>query len=762
MPGESTSAPLRLLSFMLASILLLLGVDTARAQLNSTISLPQHALVAPGQPRPPTPYLITVDAAGVDGQAFRGVKVTITSTAGPVAAAQPLRMVLSTNSYDGSYYDEQVTATIELPEGQATVTEVIDIPQRRAWNQIHVTFTEDGRRLKGYSASSAGGWRNWSDATASVLVIDSDAPTHDEHRLLSANITNTGSKYKDRHDLPDVRGLIGAIPMNQNTNVSFSLPYGGATVDDAELLRSLGDHPAVDFRQPEECFTRWLSMSNVDLAVVSLGDLQSMKSQQPEQFEALMRWSLAGGSLLVYDCGDEWERLSELAQLVGIRHDAKPEESKLWHLPARSSFVSSVQGIDEQNIYYGASTMEMAPNGVGPSTAQGGNDLLPFTHRRHGFGLLVAYRSNNPFPGDMSDWQGLWNTIGAQQFLFANRIGVSHEKRNPDFWDFVIPGVGQAPVFSFMTMIALFMLLIGPVNYHLLNRSRRLSLLLVTVPLGAGLFTLGLFGFAMVSDGFGARARVRSFTHLEPSTKRAATMSRQTYYMAFVPSEGMRYPPDMAVYPMHDDPYSEVANGNYYQSESQWNDGNLHLKRRYLAARQHRQFITMRSSATEARIEAQERGGRLAVKNELGVPIELLLLRNAEGRWFMTDSLAAGETGIAVPSDATTARQLWSDLVLPKSPQFPPNYEPDRFDNPFSGRSWRYWQTPASQKGSALERSLREVDQLLYASATTAGETLFVAVTSESIPADDGQAMAQQGISRARTVESLHVVRGKW
>ena len=41
-----------------------------------------------------------------------------------------------------------------------------------------------------------------------------------------------------------------------------------------------------------------------------------------------------------------------------------------------------------------------------------------------------------------------------------------------------------------------FVFLIGPVNYFLLKRSRRLYLLLVTVPLGSALIIGSLFGFA--------------------------------------------------------------------------------------------------------------------------------------------------------------------------------------------------------------------------------------------------------------------------
>ena len=82
----------------------------------------------------------------------------------------------------------------------------------------------------------------------------------------------------------------------------------------------------------------------------------------------------------------------------------------------------------------------------------------------------------------------------------ASAHGLSLMQENRGFWRFLIPGVGMAPVNGFRVLITLFVVLIGPVNYVLLRRKRRLHLLLVMIPAGAALVTGSLFAYAMVND----------------------------------------------------------------------------------------------------------------------------------------------------------------------------------------------------------------------------------------------------------------------
>ncbi len=100
-------------------------------------------------------------------------------------------------------------------------------------------------------------------------------------------------------------------------------------------------------------------------------------------------------------------------------------------------------------------------------------------------------------------------------------------------FDFGIQGVGEPPVTMFQVLITLFALGIGPVNYILLRSQKRLSWLMLTVPLGAVIVTVGLFAYAIAKDGFEFRFVRWSVTHLDSKKHHAITNARMAIYLVF-------------------------------------------------------------------------------------------------------------------------------------------------------------------------------------------------------------------------------------
>jgi hypothetical protein len=775
-PGLLLNVPARVLMAALTVGMVLAGSlagSPCRGEYAPELVLPTFPPLPPGKRMPVAPWSIAVDASGVNGNAFRGIKIRVTSNSGSVAEAHQLQVVISTNSVDGKSYDEQVTATIDVPAGAVTATAMVNVPQRQAnARSVHLVFSEGGQPLRGCADSiSLPGPNYWSnEERIAVLVIDRSMPTRVEYGKLVASLASAQSPLKGRYELPDVRWMFAASMSESIAEQYPSLEYVEEKYDDAQLLQALTAVDNLDFLQPAELATSWLSLSNADLIVVDWSDLQYLQSRHGPEFEALVRWAMAGGTLLVYGCGENWQHVPDLTQLVGLPpHDQSPEPAAAWKLPDASDFRESVDGMESGNSGQIVTFGEIANEAPAPKAPRlgkfGSSERVPFAYRRIGLGALVAYRAENPFPGVPADWGGLWNTLKGPQASGASRYGVSHEKVNDDFWNFLVPGVGQSPVYTFMAMIGVFMLLVGPVNYQWLKRRKRLSLLLVTAPAGAALFTLGLFAFAILSDGFGTRSRVRSFTVLEPLAQRAATMSRQTYYTAFVPSGGLRYPPDTAVFPLHYDPDQHDRGGDYYRSTSSWIDGDLRLERGYLSAREHRQFITVRSTASTAHLEVKQAGEEtLYVRNRLGTPIELALLRDAEGQLYSVQNLAEDATTKAAKVESVAAMRLWTDQINPKRPNSDESFNVMRNGGMFFWSSYN-WHGNMSQSNSLLERGLTDIERWLQGYATTdfaRDKQSFVAITTDSLAASDGRAMAPLGIEKTEVVESLHVVQGNW
>src|SRR5262249_25775785 len=138
----------------------------------------------------------------------------------------------------------------------------------------------------------------------------------------------------------------------------------------------------------------------------------------------------------------------------------------------------------------------------------------------------VVVIAADPYAKEGSEyWLWLFRCIGQQQWSWHLRHGVSLTRPNNEFWNFLIPGVGRAPITAFLLLITVFMLAIGPINYYVLRRRGRLMLLLLTVPAAAAIVTVALIFYAIVADGLGTRVRVRSFTTIDQGRQQAVSWS---------------------------------------------------------------------------------------------------------------------------------------------------------------------------------------------------------------------------------------------
>src|SRR3982751_3710834 len=77
-----------------AAVILLATCTLVQADNIPALSLPQP----PSRPGKIPPWLIQVDSSGIDGQAFRGVKITVAAT-GPLTQDHSLRVVLCPNGH---------------------------------------------------------------------------------------------------------------------------------------------------------------------------------------------------------------------------------------------------------------------------------------------------------------------------------------------------------------------------------------------------------------------------------------------------------------------------------------------------------------------------------------------------------------------------------------------------------------------------------------------------------------------------------------
>ncbi len=655
----------------------------------------------------------------------------------------------------------------------------MSVPQISSWNAYKIEVWEDGRLRKALSTPGWGGVSNYYgaqqfvDHLPAILVLGKELP--DTHELAMLLPVQEYNRYR------------GVPAVDPNNPTKLRLPSAFAL--------PAGDLPP-----------RWIDYSGLDVVCASLDELARLKKANPAAFAAILDWTASGGNLWVYGAGPDpgWNGLAELENLAGLEADAADGADPTrrgWKKPNRAKFgkpLMTARGEEYPGnvVYAGPAVYDPAYPG-GPiyagseevlvedliEVSPGGKTVLfketgkkpqtgklptPFLLHEYELGLIVAIATDNPFPNSVEepaakaqDWAWLLNSMGTDRWLWYKRHGMSTHEVNADYWNFLIPDVGLAPVGAFCILITLFVLAIGPLNYWLLRRWRRLHLLVVTIPLGAAAVTLGLFAYAILADGLGTRVRVRSVTRLDQGRGRAVCWSRLSYYAGLAPRGGLRFPADVAVLPLENVP------AGYYNDHGRrrtlfW-ESDQQLRRGWLASRTPTQYLTVRSRESSRGLDlTASADGTFQITNRLGSPIRQLLVYSTEGDGYWAEEVGADATAALKP---VTVQAAWPRLTKThraNHPSEPPGFEGDSY-GPFGigyrrrmimARGSMYGDPDSpSQHTSRMERALATLGAPAGAASLEPGS--YVAIVEQSPE-------AVLGTPSAREEASYHVVFGKW
>lgn len=640
---------------------------------------------------------LTVDSSWAPGGGYQHVLLTVAPLVpSPSDRTLEIRFFMSRNltsrNLGSDDYDQQVVQVIELPAGSGPVRASVAIPQNTGglW-QIQVV--EDHREIKSLTQSWSTQNGNGSGTGTPPLpqvLVISESPRNLDQLRQSLREAAEAS-YEEGH-------MLFPVSVSSSNSDEFI-----QTVTSAELP------------------SRWIDYSNYDLIVVAMDQLQQLQQTRPEAHRALVRWAAAGGNLLVLGVGSSWQRLAELERFTDLAaqdETASEPTARGWLAPSRPERP------------------------------------LRFVYRPLGVGTCVAWAGDEIDPGRRCPWHLPRPLLGPARLHWNVRHGLVMYGENPDFWNFLIPGVGLAPVGMFRVLISLFVVLIGPVNYLLLRRWRRLYLLLVTVPLCALLVTGLLFTYAIFSDGFSSRVRVRSYTWLDQRHGEAVCWSRLSYYAGLSPARGLTFSPNVVVLPLTYGWNEKNGTGR----ETLWED-DQRLARGWLAARTPTQFVTVRAAASQRRLLLEpvaDDATSLKVENRLGTRIEQLLVRGAGDQYYWAGPLEPGARGIAQAIKRDDGLGRLATAVGKHYPLRPAMLGA----SPASGqRRVTTWSQPnlarevGSHWNSRLEVSLRSLDVNAGGSGPEPGQFVAVVAASPEV---------ELGLPSAREEASFHMIQGTW
>ena len=664
---------------------------------------------------------VTIDTRWVDGQAYRPVRITLA----PTTANSSDRVIQAEVQLKYNWrteYDLGVRQDIVLPAGAPAAEAIIAVPDFVSEDGLRVNFSEDGRELPVLSLSGGFGGRNMqNDGSMPQIVVLTDSPEQFKKAPLSQS--------------PAFSGAFESVQLADGSQIA--VPNN------------------VCLRKPSEAPRRWLDYSSVDIIAVDLAIFERLKSQQPEVFRALVDWTAAGGNLCIDGADRKAGALNTIHKLFGL----PPDEAKLsedggpgWQAPDKSQWGRPV--FELQNLEGGRW------QGPGGRAGARNDGAPPFVLQQFGHGIIIAHEGAGPLPKSQEEAAWMLNSIGPARSVWSQRFGVSRVRNNDDYWHFLIPGVGQAPVTEFCVLISLFVIGIGPVNYWLLRRAKRLHLLVLTIPASAAVVTVVLFAYAIIADGLTTRVRVRSVTRLDQRSGQAACVARLSYYAGLAPSGGLKFADDTVVLPLEEMPTTIRHGDAPPRRVMRWENDEQRFESGWIASRTPAQYITARSRPTEIGIDVKPgAAGQWTVHNRLGVHIEKLAVKTRDNRLLWATDIAPSGTAQLRTTDMVAVQRDLADAVNEQALRLPPEMSLNRYGggsifglSRSARRRYYGWNNSnmpmASQQTSRLENDLVAVRQAML----TPGS--YVALVQSSPEVEHG--------TKAQEEDSLHVVIGQW
>ncbi len=745
----------RLLAFVVAGVFMLFLHAVVLAESGQTQSSPGPRV------KPKSGLRMLVDSRWVNGNGYRPVTVEIsTMNQAPMVADRSFHVELTNQNWSGRRLS--VASFLDIPAGSASGTAKLLVPQEYTLEQLSCQIHENGRHLKDLDLSMSRVAANYNLALPVILFVDRDAPTGRQRRSRQRAGNNWSETSSEPRQLPNVINVGHALPLDGTLEAMHGM-RSKAIVSDGEVLDYLDRSELLALRPPRDLPEQWLEYTCFDFAFISWEDLQFLQTQHADRWRALRRWVAAGSTLCVYGMGGGFKNVPDLERSLDFA--AKSADSGVaaahpgWSNPRTSDFGLATDLAE----FYDVNTrtfVEAVDKDGNPSLVRrqriSAPSTPPFILRQLDMGAVVAFSSSDPFDAPVEHWGWLLNSLQRERWNWSHRHGMLLGAGTQAYWSFLIPDVGLPPVNMFRVLITVFVLVIGPLNYYLLRRWRRLHLLLITVPAGAALVTLSLIGYALAADGFHTRVRLRSFTKIDQHAGQAVSWSRQSYYSGLAPSDGMSFGTDTAVYAMQPAVEVEGSSGDYRAVE--WAPKQQNLVRGFISSRWTKQFLVVRARDCKAQLAIQSTdAGGLEVENLLRADVQYLILVDTDRQVYTAKDIKAGDKFNPQPEPGTDACAVLRRISLDNRPS-----RPERLPSgsQYAYRSYRrstYFYRGNNAPDPSFSEGLLEANmrRISMQGSTGLAPRTYIAVVRQSpeVPI---------GIRGARQQDSFHIIEGSW
>ncbi len=639
----------------------------------STIDLPDRPGRVAG-------FTTQVELAAENSAGYVPVKITVNAV-GTLTADR--RLVFRIETQSGGQSPPQRGLTVDLPinltQGSKSESFVRYLPKWSAGQAVEVTVLEAGRGLPDYNAVAGQPLPRGRRANENLLAS--------EYQINWACIHDgTTISREEKSNLNNLLSIVysgsGSIPFSED---EAEQKWAGTSGQPSLLLPiSL-----------EELPHDWRGYQRFDVVVTSMRELQSVRTDD-QAFDALRGWVLNGGIVIVFGAPSpeaafeqlefRWfdgtksaseiqpiakrviesveedekalgDAVANLEQWIQQRRElggaASEDPNRAMSMAMLDQVYADDYGMAEENLKIQQGRLKSLGE-MGPRAVHRWKDEVWV--QGVAAGRVVVLRGNDSSTAPpLIHWRIAERTVGYRRSPMLRR-GVDPLLGDGRFQRWLIPGVAQPPVYTFMGLLTLFVVFVGPVAYRRTAKYGRSYLMFAIAPVLALFTTVAMFGYGIVSDGFGTVIRARQLTFVDGQSGDAAERVRATYFAGVRPGEGIRFPGNAEVYAY---PESTGLSWSELNRKTPLTIGSVVVDEQtqrfdssFLPSRQQRQFVTHAPRHDVGYFEltpAEDAVSPPDVFNGFGFTIHEVVLRDHSGDYWSAKNLSAEASRVCTP-----------------------------------------------------------------------------------------------------------------
>ena len=723
----------RCVRFLMVASLLLSGMLQCQLSAQAIPGGARHSIAFPNPPgRAAAGFLTSVRFSDFSSFGYQPVEILFEV---PVATSADLRLVYRVvNLAETQTPDDNrlsVDIPILVPEGTKNGRWVRYLPKWMYGNGYEVSVIRDGQTIPGYRGVTGdttkymqlGRYLDWrqqavGELSTNLLLITDTPQLSSADRLALAGLNlpwrfvldGPWVSASDALKMSSSRTRYNVLPVTAHACGNKGLPH--------------------DWRGYE----RW------DLIVLSKSGIESLKGQRSE-WDALYGWILCGGTIVVWDAESQAE-LDGLFAQPG-RKPGKPSRDQIRGLgiDVSNMFVPGLEFSPGQDLVQSpnpnpptAKSPANSPSaGQSPDKPAPGSPRFYFVSLGAGKAISVdglpgtsAGQKNLQPPkavnrddfGDESRWK-YYTRLMKSDSSYALRRGADPVLGNTQYYNWLVPGVAQPPVYALVGFLSVFIVVVGPIAYRRTSKSGRTHLMFVIAPALALFTTASMFAYGIVADGFSTVGRMRQVTWVDGATGNAGERVLETYFAPISPRDGVSFPGDAEVFSVEQ------------PAEKTWEfRHNLDAAPRgsvvvtpelqrfsssFLPSREQRQFVSHRPRFNVGRLNTRLDGSvqpSLVVTNEFKFRVQDAVLRDHSGAYWRIQDLAPGSTGTADAIGPSTASKLLGSFYLDHRPVASGGVSPSLNRRPYGIRDLTSelarWVGSVDSREGRFEGQLRE------------------------------------------------------